>query len=59
VRVVDVREQSVPISRFADPAIPGGGLTTSIVSVTTDTRRDGAPAVGTASAPSVATRRTA
>ena len=46
MRVVDVREQSVPISRFADPALPSGGLTTSVVSVTTDVRRDGAPVVG-------------
>jgi D(-)-tartrate dehydratase len=46
VRVVDVRECSVPISRFADPAIPGGGLTTSLVAVTTDTRRNGSKIVG-------------
>ena len=46
MRVVDVREQSVPISRFADGSIPGGGLTTSIVSVTTDALRGGAPVVG-------------
>ena len=46
MRVVDVREHSVPISRFADPALPSGGLTTSVVSVTTDVRRDGAPVVG-------------
>ena len=36
----------MPISRFADPALPTGGLTTSAVSVTTDARRDGAPVVG-------------
>jgi D(-)-tartrate dehydratase len=46
VRVVDVREHSVPISRFADPSLPGGGLTTSVVSVTTDVQRGGAPVVG-------------
>jgi L-alanine-DL-glutamate epimerase-like enolase superfamily enzyme len=46
VRVVDIREHSLPISRFADPALPTGGLTTSAVSVTTDARRDGAPVVG-------------
>jgi L-alanine-DL-glutamate epimerase-like enolase superfamily enzyme len=46
MRVVDVREHSVPISRFADPLLPGGGLTTSLVAVTTDARRDGVPVVG-------------
>ena len=29
-----------------DPALPSGGLTTSVVSVTTDVRRDGPPVVG-------------
>ena len=46
MRVVDVRERSLPISRFADQALPGGGLTTSIVAVVTDARRDGAAVVG-------------
>ena len=46
VRIVDVRECSVPISRFADPALPGGGLTTSLVAVVTAARRDGARVVG-------------
>lgn len=46
MRIVDVRERSVPISRFADPALPGGGLTTSALAVVTDARRDGAPVVG-------------
>jgi len=46
VRVVDVRECSVPISRFTDPSLPGGGLTTSAVAVVTDMRRDGEPVVG-------------
>ena len=36
----------MPISRFADPGLPGGGLTTSIVSVVTDTRRNGSQVVG-------------
>jgi len=46
VRVLDVRERSVPISRFADPALASGSLTTSIVAVATDARRDGVPVVG-------------
>jgi L-alanine-DL-glutamate epimerase-like enolase superfamily enzyme len=36
----------VPISRYADPAIPSGGLTTSIVALETDVRREGKPVVG-------------
>ncbi|TAM74213.1 mandelate racemase [bacterium] len=46
MRIVDVRERSVPISRYNDPALPSGGLTTSIVALTTDTVRDGKPVVG-------------
>lgn len=33
MRIVDVRELSVPISRYADPAVPSCGLTTSVVAV--------------------------
>jgi len=46
MRIVDVRELSVPISRYADPAVPSGGLTTSVVAVVTDVIRDGKPVVG-------------
>jgi len=46
MRIVDIRERSVAISRYADPAIPSGGLTTSIVAVVTDAVRDGRPVVG-------------
>jgi L-alanine-DL-glutamate epimerase-like enolase superfamily enzyme len=46
VRIVDVRERSVPISRYADPALPSGGLTTSAVAVVTDVIRAGRPVVG-------------
>jgi L-alanine-DL-glutamate epimerase-like enolase superfamily enzyme len=46
VRIVDIREQSVPISRFADPALPSGGLTTSAVALVTDVVREGRPVVG-------------
>lgn len=35
MRIVDIREISVPISRYADPSIPSGGLTTSMVAVVT------------------------
>jgi oligopeptide/dipeptide ABC transporter ATP-binding protein len=46
MRIVDIRELSVPISRYADPSVPSGGLTTSMVAVITDVTRDGTPIVG-------------
>ena len=46
MRIVEVRERAVPISRYADPSLPSGGLTTSAVAVTTDVVRDGRPVVG-------------
>ena len=46
MRIVDIREKSVDISRYSDPAIPSGGLTTSIVALTTDVTRNGRPVVG-------------
>jgi D(-)-tartrate dehydratase len=46
MRIVDIREKSVDISRYRDPTIPSGGLTTSIVALTTDVVRDGKPVVG-------------
>src|ERR1700730_14111035 len=46
MRIVDIRERSVALSRYRDPSIPSGGLTTSIVALTTDVIRDGRPVVG-------------
>lgn len=46
MRIVDIREKSVDISRYSDPTIPSGGLTTSIVALTTDVMRNGKPVVG-------------
>ena len=46
MRIVDIRELSVPISRYADPSVPSGGLTTSMVAVVSDVIRDGEPIVG-------------
>jgi D(-)-tartrate dehydratase len=46
VRIVEVRERSIPLSRYADPRIPSGGLTTSLVAVVTDVFRGGRPIVG-------------
>ena len=46
MRIVDIREASRPISRYVDPAVPSGGLNTSIVAVITDVIRDNRPVVG-------------
>jgi len=46
LKIVDILERRVPISRYADPAIPPGGLDTSAVAIVTDAVRDGAPVVG-------------
>ena len=46
MRIVEVRERSVPISRYDDPTLPSGGLTTSAVALATDVVRDGRPVVG-------------
>src|SRR6202158_563549 len=46
MRIVDVRERSVAISRYRDATIPSGGLTTSILAVVTDVVRAGGPVVG-------------
>ena len=46
MRIVDIREVAVAISRHADPGLPSGGLDTSMVAVVTDVVRHGAPVVG-------------
>ena len=46
MHIKENRERTVPISRYADPSIPSGGLDTSIVAVVTDVQRGGAPVVG-------------
>ncbi|MBI3196426.1 MAG: mandelate racemase [Rhodospirillales bacterium] len=46
MRVVDIRERSIDISRYRDSSILSGGLTTSIVALTTDVVRNGRPVVG-------------
>lgn len=46
MRIVEIRERSVPVSRYQDPSLPSGGLTTSIVAVVTDVVRDGKAVVG-------------
>jgi D(-)-tartrate dehydratase len=46
VRIVDVRERTAPISRYAIRDVGGGDLNTTAVAVVTDARRDGEPVVG-------------
>jgi D(-)-tartrate dehydratase len=46
MRIIDIQERSVPVSRYADANIPPGGLTTSIVGATTDVVRDRERVVG-------------
>jgi L-alanine-DL-glutamate epimerase-like enolase superfamily enzyme len=46
MRIVEISERTVDISRYSDPAIPSGVLTTSIVALTTDVARGGRPVVG-------------
>lgn len=46
MRIVSVRERTVDLSRYVDPRIPSGGLTTSLVAVTTDIVRHGKPVTG-------------
>ncbi len=46
MRIVEIRERTVAISRYADAALPSGGLTTSIVALVTDVVRNGRPIIG-------------
>jgi L-alanine-DL-glutamate epimerase-like enolase superfamily enzyme len=46
MRIVDIRERAVPISRYRDPSLPSGGLTTSVIALVTDVARDGRPVIG-------------
>ena len=46
MRIVDIRERSIDLSRFADLSIHQSLLTTSIVAVVTDVLRNGIPIVG-------------
>lgn len=46
MRIVAIRERTVPLSRYADPTLPSGGLDTSIVAVVTDVVRNGKPVTG-------------
>jgi D(-)-tartrate dehydratase len=46
MRILDIRERSVAISRHRDPSLPSGGLTTSMAAEVTDVMRGGKPVVG-------------
>src|SRR5262245_21992084 len=46
MRIKDIQECTIPVSRYADTTIPSGGLTTSLVAVITDVLREGKPVVG-------------
>ena len=46
MRITAIREHTIPVSRYDDPAIASGGLTTSLVAVTTDVIREGKPVIG-------------
>lgn len=46
MRIVDIQERPIRISRYRDPRIPSGGLTTSLVAVVTDVVRAGQPVAG-------------
>jgi len=46
MRIIDIHERSIAISRYADPGIPSGGLTTSLVALETDVVRAGRRIVG-------------
>ena len=46
MRIVDICEQTISVSRYEYATPEAGGLTTSLVSVTTDAVRNGRPVVG-------------
>lgn len=46
VKIVDVRERTIPLSRYADPGFGSSELTTSIVAIEMDIMRDARPVIG-------------
>jgi D(-)-tartrate dehydratase len=46
MRVLEIREKTVPISRYADPNIASGNLNTSMIAIVMDAVRDGSPVIG-------------
>ena len=46
MRIMRIKERTVPISRYADPNIPSNDLNTTAVAIVTDVYRDGKPIIG-------------
>lgn len=46
MRIVEIRERTIPISRYNDSRLPSSGLTTSLVAIATDAVRAGKRVVG-------------
>jgi hypothetical protein len=46
LRIIDIRECSIPISRYADPSVAPAQLSTSIVAVVNDVSKDGDQLIG-------------
>ena len=46
MKITEILQQTIPVSRFADTRIASGGLNTTAVALVTDVRRNGAPIVG-------------
>lgn len=46
MRITEIRECTIPISRYAGPALPSCGLITNLVQITTDVVVDESPATG-------------
>src|SRR5262249_7851423 len=46
MRIIDLRERTIHISRYSDPQIPSDGLNTTAVAIITDVYRNGAPITG-------------
>ena len=46
MRITAIRECTIPLSRYADPALRSGDLTTSLVMAATDVHQAGKPVIG-------------
>ena len=46
MRILEVREKTISVSRYTDRFLGSNGLNTTAVAVITDARRNGAPVVG-------------
>lgn len=46
MRIREISEKTIPLSRYADPALSSGGLTTSLVKIVVDRAGGGAPVTG-------------